>query len=841
MPTEKLPHILLAKTPEPIIYTTSRQAMIITPAILRDRQSHGELLQRCFNQAWEAAEEERAVAHSTRNGTYLEFISDPNTQLLVKSLENLRSKKTRLLNVRKEINQVINPENGELIEEVTTYATVYVANEDKRFFANKIEEYLTKEADSGSPKNEPLITSIAYIRKALLIDSFWCDKGAQPPQEQAAWTEVWLSNNNANAIAAFDRLLAEAHIQSRPGVLYFPERSVKVILANRAQLEWLSIHSDHIAEYRKAKSTAHFFTDLSTYDQADWSVHLLNRLQIQEDSNSVVCILDTGVNRGHPLLESLLHETSCLTVDPEWGVHDHDRHGTLMAGIAAYGNLVEKFETDALVLLRHKLESVKLLPPPPDHNEPDLWGYLTSQAISRAEIQSPDKVRCVCLAVTSTDTRDRGKPTSWSAQLDQLTSGADDNVRRLVIVSAGNACAGDVISAGNQYPDIQITDSVHDPAQAWNVLTVGACTSLTTITDPVLKGYSPVAPAGGLSPFSTTSADWEENQWPVKPELVLEGGNLAIDSSGFVTECEDLSLLSTYYEPHSAHFFPFSMTSAATAKLSWMAGQLQASYPHYWPETHRALLVHSASWTDTLKEQFLANESKGAYKNLLGICGYGVPDLDRAIHSASNSLTLIAQGSLQPFDRRKTSSGYRTRDMHMYELPWPMEELLRLPDNTEISMRVTLSYFVEPGPGEIGWKDRYRYPSHGLRFDLNSPEESKEQFMWRINKAVRDEEEGHPVTSSPSHHWLLGANSRNRGSIHSDIWSGTAQQLARSNLIAVTPTIGWWRERAHLKRWNKETRYALVVSIHTPDESIDVYTPVAIQVGIAPEIDISTS
>lgn len=32
-------------------------------------------------------------------------------------------------------------------------------------------------------------------------------------------------------------------------------------------------------------------------------------------------------------------------------------------------------------------------------------------------------------------------------------------------------------------------------------------------------------------------------------------------------------------------------------------------------------------------------------------------------------------------------------------------------------MRVTLSYFVEPGPGEVGWEDKYRYLACGLRFD----------------------------------------------------------------------------------------------------------------------------
>lgn len=146
-------------------------------------------------------------------------------------------------------------------------------------------------------------------------------------------------------------------------------------------------------------------------------------------------------------------------------------------------------------------------------------------------------------------------------------------------------------------------------------------------------------------------------------------------------------------------------------------------------------------------------------------------------------------------------------------------------------MRVTLSYFIEPGLGEVGWRDRYRYASHALRFDLISPTESKEQFVKRINKAARAEEEDHPGTPSASSHWIIG-QARDKGSIHSDIWNGTSAELADSNIIAVSPRIGWWRERAYLGRWNRKTRYSLIVSITTPDENVDVYTPVATQIGI---------
>ena len=144
-------------------------------------------------------------------------------------------------------------------------------------------------------------------------------------------------------------------------------------------------------------------------------------------------------------------------------------------------------------------------------------------------------------------------------------------------------------------------------------------------------------------------------------------------------------------------------------------------------------------------------------------------------------------------------------------------------------MQVTLSYFIETGPGAIGWNNRYRYASHALRFELNSPTETKDEFVRRINKAARDEENVKPDTSSAAKHWVIGT-ARDKGSIHSDIWCGTALELASSNLIAIFPIIGWWRERAYLNKFNNKTRYSLVISIKTPDQDVDIYTPVAIQI-----------
>src|SRR5262249_2102157 len=127
-------------------------------------------------------------------------------------------------------------------------------------------------------------------------------------------------------------------------------------------------------------------------------------------------------------------------------------HGTEMAGLAAYGDLVPQLVSGAPVLIRHRLESVKILPPR-GANPPQLYGAITAQAVTRPEINAAQRLRVFSMAVTATDERDRGQPTSWSAAIDALAVGrtfdpathglvyldeAEEGARRLFILSTGN-------------------------------------------------------------------------------------------------------------------------------------------------------------------------------------------------------------------------------------------------------------------------------------------------------------------------------------------------------------------------------------------------------------------
>jgi len=387
--------------------------------------------------------------------------------------------------------------------------------------------------------------------------------------------------------------------------------------------------------------------------------------------------------------------------------------------------------------------------------------------------------------------------------------------------------------ARSEYPESSFTDGIHDPGQSWNAVTVGAYTEKVMINEEDFQGWNPIASVGTLSPSSCTSMIWEK-KWPLKPDIVMEGGNMAINpASGTPDYLDSLQLLTTYWQPTHKPLVTTGDTSAATALAARMAAIIQAYYPDFLPETIRALMIHSSRWTNSMLESFPGN-NRNARENLLKCYGFGAPSLSRALWSAGNSLTMIIQNELQPYE--KSGDNYKTRDMHLHPIPWPEEVLLDLRE-TPVTLRVTLSYFIEPSPGRKGWQRRHRYASHGLRFDVKTSTETVDDFRFRINKAARDGD-NEQTSSSDTSDWLIGPQLRGRGSVHSDIWRGLAADLATKNILAVYPVIGWWRERHQLGRLNNKARYSLIVTIETPEIDVDIYTPVANQIGIPIPIDI---
>ena len=788
---------------------------------LQNRHLHAATLRQQFSQVAVAQQalvvQQRQANVQSAIGVQVEFESMHGVKMAAESLARDRSG-IELMNVREVGDQVL--------------ATVFIPEGKIAHFENLLVDYVAERKNSllRPLDHQKLVDAIRSVRAAT-FDSLWTDapEVLPPDDHQAIWWEAWLpvGKQRQQAIDDFRHLAVLAGMQTRERALFFPERSIVLLHGTKAQLLQSALLLNSIAELRRAKDTAAFFDSLDPHEQAQWANELHGRLEVgnTEAAPLYVTLLDTGVTNGHPLLAPFVATADLHSVEPGWGVADANGHGTELAGLALLGDLGPALAEGMSLRVDHRLESVKIL----QHaggNQGESYGDLTIEAVARVEIASADRRRIFSMSVTADDGRDRGRPSSWSSAIDRLASdyeyqGTDP---RLFFLSAGNT---EDSHAWAEYPASLATNGIQDPSQAWNAITVGAYSQLTNITEPDAAHYQAIAPVDDLSPFTTTSCTWSPD-WPFKPDIVMEGGNAAIEPGGFTSTMPSLSLLTTHRDPLLRSFTTTHATSAATALATKLGAEIGVAYPSFWPETVRALMIHSARWTPTMLAQYLGPQrNRASLTKLLRHCGYGVPDAQRALWSAANSLTLIVQDELQPYE--KVNSAIKTRDMHLHALPWPTDILEGL-GNTNVTLRVTLSYFIEPNPGERGAANKYAYQSHALRFAVRRPLENEAIFRARINARARDEEAGLPAKAVGDGKWFIGEMLRRRGSLLSDTWTGPAAELANRGQIAIYPTMGWWRNRPALDRHDQTARYALLVSIEAPEVAQDLYTAVQLKI-----------
>lgn len=579
-----------------------------------------------------------------------------------------------------------------------------------------------------------------------------------------------------------------------------------------------------------------------------------------------VVSLDTGVASGHPMLApALLSASSVVPSDPS--PEDLHGHGTLQAGVVLYediGALVEQNEASA----GHWLQSVKVLRREGDGTAADafraFWPLVTQDAVRVAEEQAAAAGGAVsarhqifAMAVTAPHD-DPPSATLWSNALGQLAY--NDGRGRLFCVSIGNSDVNDTALAQG-YPILHLDQRIEDPAQAANVLTVGAYTTRDSLPpDPDYKSLTCLAPAGGVSPWTRAGVP----RYAIKPDVVFEGGNAAFDDYRGWRDIETLSTITTGKDWARNPLAVHAMTSCATAHAARFAAQLWAGRPDLRPETVRALIVHSARWTPQMRAQFPNIEQR------LALCGYGVPNLDLATSCLRERATVIVEDAMPNAVEAQVedASGQsrRERRIKFFRLPIPEDALLASSEDGDVELRVTLSYFSEPST--IRRRER-----HGLdlAFDVQGASETEEDFRRRMNKLLRqkrtaggdvaageDEEqdakaEGSPLETGNSQggparsptqvqrggwrdKWEIGVQRRARGTVQSDFIVIPAALLAGPKLIAVYPVLGWWDER--LDTAMEEQPFALVVTITAPGR--DVYTAIELALRADVHIEVPT-
>ncbi|MFH5925366.1 S8 family peptidase [Roseomonas xinghualingensis] len=644
------------------------------------------------------------------------------------------------------------------------------------------------------------------------VEEYWTDDEAKLPTATASaeW-EIWTRRSLEGAfVAAAD----DIGVDFEGGVTRFVDVDVRTLIGTRSDVERLIEESAAVVELRGASSFVSPEETAVLRDRVAGVEEAAARVRPARRGAPVVTLLDTGVNRRNPLLRQSLPASRCHAARPEWDVNDADGHGTKMAGVALYGDLDDVLNGIEETELEIALESVVVSAP----RDPRRLPAREALAAAIELVERTSLPRVFCLAATAVGEAEDGRPTSTSATLDALAY-ADGTATRLVCTAVGNVQTSAIRPYRvSHYATHNVDHGVQSPAQALNALSVGAATNKCSTANLL-------APPGGLAPTSRTTQAWQVSH-PRKPDIVMEGGNHFIDVGGRTSIPHVPDMVRTTSRDLARLVTVTGETSAATAAAARLACRARARYPSMRAETIRALMVNSARWTEEMERLLVFHVGRGlseakAAGQVLKCFGWGIPDEERLFWSADDALTMVVEDTLRPF--MLTGTYVRMGQMKSFRLPWPDQALEAL-GATPIEMRCTLSYFIEPDPGEFTAGRRELYASHRLKFDLKRHGETDDQALARFNNDVEAEPGGAGEIG-----WLLGSRLRTRGSLQQDVWKGRAYQLRDRNLLMVAPNRGWWARRARGK-YDRDVHFSLVVTITSPEVQTSLYTEVLTQV-----------
>ncbi|NOY91361.1 MAG: S8 family peptidase [Deltaproteobacteria bacterium] len=701
----------------------------------------------------------------------------------------------------------------------------------------KLNEYQNPEKNSeksGAPRNAPLLAPIERIGIAR-VEDVASERVRQVAASEAQWLAIgcrggsYDPDSNVRSRGEITRQLWRfARIMGPAAEFVAAMQIVFYVKLTFHQLEQVVKAVDCVYEVQLAERTIRDWLFLE-HDEVDLTSH---RMTPPPPGSPSVVILDSGIADGHVLLAPAVLSATSVVPGVASGVDVHG-HGTEMAGIALHLDRVGDAVEGGVSAAPHWLQSVKIYTNESGtKNAPAraAWAPMTIEAVEHAEASQEPTAQVFAMAITAR--MENLEPTDWSQAIEQL--GWNEGRGRLICISAGRADSHDADLIRN-YPHLNLVQPIEDPAQAWNALTIGACTWRTQMPPAkLLKEYAPVAPAGGASPH-TPARPVKADRVPNKPEVVFEGGNVAFDGALPDPGVGTLTSLTTGHRSDRPLASMWG-TSEATARAAHLGARVWAADPSLRPATVRGLIVHAASWTPEMWQQFEGIDDR------LAICGYGAPEFAFATACARDRATVIVEDSMpngvivqkpkkEPPKRKTTSPTEPKLERRAKFFRFPVdEELLLDHGDLDVELRVTLSYLPE-----VHTFRRRSFRGLDLRWDMQGPAETEDAFRWRVNKKIREQFKLKKRKGFP---WTIGPKRRQRGTVQSDRWTGKASLLAGSKLFAVMPVIGWWDERKEFQE--RAQPFSLIVSVVAA--GLDVYTPISVALeASASEITIDAS
>lgn len=386
-----------------------------------------------------------------------------------------------------------------------------------------------------------------------------------------------------------------------------------------------------------------------------------------------VCVVDSGVNSGHPFLRGWVADSYDFNTG-EGTPADQNGHGTEVAGIAAYGDLLECLE-DGSWEPDVKLLNAKVLKDGPGETPVFPDNERVEGVVAEAIEYFANEWDCRVFNLSLGDPKNvysGGRQFQWAEKLDELAREQDV----VIVVSAVNRATPPLPEGNtrdelrNSMKEILLGDDqrVCSPATASLAVTVGAISrsGAVLIEDGKnrVRDSVSVVPGNGPSPFTRTGPGYSlQTQKPaIKPDFVHFGGNYALQTLAggkrWTGEHYLLGEPTTILEEGGRFLGTASGTSIAAPWVSHVAALSANAAERLIGESPSANLIRallgSTSACPPCEDDWLDDEDE-----MLSLVGYGRCHKEEVQYSAPNRVHVVASDEIE------------VDQLHVYKIPLP--------------------------------------------------------------------------------------------------------------------------------------------------------------------------
>ncbi|MCP4006555.1 MAG: S8 family peptidase [bacterium] len=516
-----------------------------------------------------------------------------------------------------------------------------------------------------------------------------------------------------------------------------------------------------------------------------------------EDAPGVV-VLDSGLATNHPILAQAVGDAQGFTSETDTGA-DSSGHGTLVAGLALYGDVEACAEAGAFTP-ELRLFSGRIA----DSTGEEASEFLENR-IERAVKYFKEAYGCRVFNLSFGDSRRvyaGGHVGRLAATIDTLSR----EHQVLFVVSAGNFRGTEAGPADwrEEFPGylLEPAGRLIDPAPALNAITVGSIArhegsrmAIRYTEDPA---YQPVARRDEPSPFTRAGPGPVE---AIKPELVEYGGNAFVDVRGGrdLSPGRELGVMSASASFAGGNLFAVDRgTSYAAPRVAHLAAMILKEHPEASPDLLRALLVAHAEVPDAAKLALSEDPAK-----VLRLLGYGLPTNEGSRFSSERRVSLYAEETID------------ANQHHFFELPIP-EDFSGQPVRRTRIISVAISHMPRVR------RTRMEYKECGLTFRV-----VRAKDLQAVLQAYRRLKQGEEEPSLPESDFLPKPTVRRGGTVQCArrIHKQIDKRFERKQyFVVVTSKVPAWAPT------DEAEPYALAVVIEDRSETdVRLYSQIRLQ------------